>query len=97
MTAIIIMISAIILAIVAPFLALHREYEDGVCGKIALFCLTVAGMGKVALWVDGSYYLIAPTPISTFIWVGSAIFLLRHLFRFMLFTRRNDRADQVPS
>ena len=74
--------ASFVIAVVSAFLILHREYEDGIFGRFALIVLALSNSIVVADWiVDGTHYDVLPTTLIT--QAGTALFLVRHCYRFM--------------
>lgn len=63
-------------------LVLHPDYEDGLIGRIALAAMAVAGITRFMDIVAAG----AATPIAhigVLLWIGLALFMMRHLYRFL--------------
>jgi hypothetical protein len=75
-------IASLIIASVSTFLILHGEYEDGVFGRIALVVLALSNAIVVTDYlIDGTEYAVLPNTLAT--QLGTALFLVRHCYRFM--------------
>jgi len=73
--------SAVIIFVIAVTLVLHRDYDDGLIGKLALSGLVIATLGP--LWEHfhaGIRYNLLQTTLL--LYVSIALFLMRHVWRF---------------
>jgi hypothetical protein len=80
---------AAIVASVAIILILHHEYEDGLVGRIALSGLGLGAIVRVTEIISHGASLPV-TPVGVLIWISLAMFLGRHLFRFMRWKHSGD-------
>lgn len=81
LNAVVFLCSSAVLAI-SLVLVLHRDYEDGLIGRLALSLL---GIGALARVLD-ILFASGPIPFSAIaflVWLGLALFLGRHLYRFL--------------
>lgn len=74
-----------VVAGIALILAKARDYEDGVVGRIALMLMFAGGALIMCYGVFGNGYDFSPETVVFFI--GTAMFMLRHAFRFDRFRR----------
>lgn len=80
---------ALIICFISSFLVWHKEYEDGVFGRLALAALAIANGLTVYAWMlEGSNYTVLPATLAT--QIATAGFLVRHCWRFL---RWKDRGD----
>ena len=75
-------ITLLILFGASTFLVLHCAYEDGLFGRAALSMIAVASMVLLVHVVDQSA-TYAFLPETEMILVGVALFMARHVYRFM--------------
>lgn len=61
-----------------------KHYDDGVVGKIALGVMMLASAATLVAAYDGQ--CIVPRPQDLWTLVGCALFLARHIYRFICFT-----------
>lgn len=74
--------SSFLIAAISVFLICHKEYEDGIFGRLALIVLSLGNGVIVSDWlVDGTEYSVLPSTFLT--QLGTALFLSRHCYRFM--------------
>jgi hypothetical protein len=87
-------ISAMVVGALAFFLTFHCEYEDGIVGRFALGGLWVIEFSVVYEWlVEGVPNDVLPSTVG--INVCFALFLTRHVYRFLI--RANGRNDWKPA
>jgi fructose-specific component phosphotransferase system IIB-like protein len=70
-------------AVIVPvcvLLIFHPDYEDGFFGRIGLTLIGIAGFARLVS-VFGDAHPV--TPIGMVLWLGVAIFLVRHCWRFL--------------
>lgn len=81
----IVFFAAAIVFAVCVVLVFHPEYEDGVFGRLGLALLGIAAiarvLGIIGGWLDDASFRI--TEVGLILWIGLAIFLSRHLYRFL--------------
>lgn len=77
-----VLVETMIVSIVATILVLHKDYEDGLFGRLALFLIVIASVGRGLKIIDGDFetYL---SPVALLVWTGFAAFFVRHLSRFL--------------
>jgi hypothetical protein len=80
---------AALVAAVSIILILHHEYEDGLIGRIALSGLGLGAIVRVTEIVSHGASLPV-TPVGVLIWISLAMFLGRHLFRFIRWKHSGD-------
>lgn len=80
---------AVLVAAVCVILVLHKDYEDGLVGRISLSFIGVAGVAR-AMQLIASEFDRAVSPIGVLLWIGLAIFFARHLYRFLRWRRSGD-------
>lgn len=77
---------AAVVFVVCTALILHRHYEDGIVGRVALALLAVAAFAR-CLAIAQAWMGQAPetqfNSIALLVWIGLALFLARHLLRFL--------------
>lgn len=78
-------------------LIFFRDYEDGVIGRVGLSLIGLGALGRILSTFD--------TPVSNIgvlVWAGMALFLCRHLYRFLRWRKhgayawRPTRSEQAP-
>ena len=79
------LISITLIFALSLFLMWHRIYEDGIIGRLAL--IAMAGGAFIALLqnLNGEGYIF--NPVSVTMQTGVALFMLRHTYRFLKWTR----------
>lgn len=88
-SAILTLVCATIVALVAVTLILHQEYEDGLVGRLGLcgICLGAIVRGSEIAALGAA---VAVPPVGVLIWISLAVFLSRHLYRFLRWHKRRD-------
>jgi len=78
-------LSAFVVCILATFLVFHERYEDGFWGRLALVGLIFSG---IAFVVDGlTGHIEDVLPATALDSLAFAVFLIRHTYRFVRWTR----------
>lgn len=90
-----VLIASASVAAVCVALVLHREYEDGLIGRISLACMGVAALARAASLLSGLGYVWV-SPVGVLLWCGLAAFMVRHVYRFARW-RRCGENDWRPS
>lgn len=81
----------------AVMFVLHRDYEDGMLGRLAL---SMIGLAAVARFLSGCDALVAGqamsvTAVGSLLWFGVALFLSRHAWRFMKYKSLSQRRTRA--
>lgn len=80
-----------ILGALSVFLVWHKDYEDGIIGRIALGSIVfVAMIVMMGAWT-GKFTYSLPLELSMFLWAVVA-FGARHVYRFIRFNRTGENA-----
>lgn len=83
------LLAGFVVTAVCVTLVLHQDYEDGLIGRVGLSLIALASMtrflGAADALISGEYLHLSPVALT--LWSGLAIFLARHLWRFMWFKR----------
>lgn len=80
---------ATVVASIAIILILHHEYDDGLIGRVALSGLGLGAIVRVTEIISNGASMPV-TPVGVLIWVALALFLGRHLRRFMKWKHSGD-------
>ena len=83
---IIIMVLTACIFLLCFFLVFHKEYEDGLLGRIGLGLVGVAAFSRCMSLGDAVFFGGMPIVVSgtaTLLWFGLYIFLARHTYRFL--------------
>jgi hypothetical protein len=81
MTMVVFVAAALVLAVCA-LLVLHRDYHAGFVGNLGLGMLALAAATRLAgILEQGGEVRI--TPLGVLLWIGLALFLGRHAFKFL--------------
>ena len=80
---------AAVVAVVCWIFVFHKEYEDGLFGRIGLIVMAFASMARVAALVEADF-VMPFNPIAAALWTGLALFLGRQLWRFLRLHRHPD-------
>lgn len=73
----------------ATFLIFHCQYEDGVIGRLALGVMAMSQLVVLLEWLfDAEQYAVLPTTAA--VQAGMALFMLRHVYRFLRWRTRVD-------
>lgn len=70
-------------------LIFHKDYDDGIIGRIALGLMGFAAFARVTTPFFG-LVPIMPTPVSVFLWSGIALFMTRHTMKFLIRSKKRD-------
>ena len=84
-----VLMAAITVAVISTILVFHKEYEDGLIGRFALSLMALAGIGR-AVGILESDFEFRVTPQGAMIWLGAALFLGRHFYRFLRWRNNGD-------
>ena len=78
-------VASLVVLIVSTLLVLHQDYEDGLIGRVGLALMAMAAMARFAGVLDAVWHGhgILISHVGIILWVGLAIFLTRHAYRFM--------------
>lgn len=78
--------AAWVVLLVCVVLMLHPHYEDGLLGRLALAVIALAAYGRAGvIWERGFDIYLSWVAIA--LWCGLALFLGRHLYRFINWRR----------
>ena len=77
--------SILIICFLSVFLIWHCKYEDGIIGRLALSVIAVGSAVSLMQTLNGEGYIYNPTSVT--MQAGVALFMLRHTYRFLLWTR----------
>jgi len=75
-------VAGLSLSIVCAMLVLHKDYEDGLVGRIALAGMSLAGFGRAATIVESGFSL-GLSWVALLMWLSTTLFMARHLYRFL--------------
>ena len=73
---------SIIVSLICTFLVFHHQYNDGLVGRLGLAMMAIAAYARVGNIISG---VNQPSNIGTLLWIGLAIFLLKHVTTFLKF------------
>lgn len=62
-------------------LIFHRDYEDGLIGRLALALICIGALTRMAKLLDEVPDVVSPIQVVT--WTGLGLFFIRHSWRFM--------------
>jgi len=88
MVTIIVLASAGVILFVSLYLALCRNYDDGVVGHVALGGMSMASAAPLYEAAAGVDYDFVPT--TALMYAAVAIFMARHLYRFRKYRKTGD-------
>lgn len=83
---ILVALAAFAVLVVSVVLVLHPDYEDGLVGRIGLALIGIAALARV-LGILTSEHPRQFSSIALMLWIGLALFMLRHAWRFMRWRR----------
>lgn len=75
----------LVVCLISFFLAFHCKYEDGFFGRIALAVLFFGNGIVFAEWFNGESHQVNPTTLT--IQLGISLFMVRHVYRFLKWTK----------
>lgn len=81
-----VLIASFVVFMACAVLVFHREYEDGLFGRLGLGLIALGAAGRFLGLLDlilSGEAEIRFSNIALFVWIGLAIFLARHLYRFL--------------
>lgn len=78
-------LSVAVIGIIAFILVFEHHYEDGVIGRAALGIVALMSISVVFSEIAGDRYGMPPE--VTWLLVGVAIFMARHYYRFLCYTK----------
>jgi hypothetical protein len=84
-------LSALMLVTICAVLVVHKQYEDGLIGRIALGCIGLMGL-IFAITELAGYRRYSETPEILVLLLALDAFMARHLWRFLKWTRTGDFA-----
>lgn len=99
--ALVVAAAALAVFLICLVLVLHPDYEDGLVGRIALATIALAALARF-LAIAGGDWQMQFNSIAFLLWVGLALFLGRHLYRFLRWRRagthdwRETRCGEAP-
>lgn len=76
-----VLLSVSIVVACTVMLVFHRDYEDGLIGRLALSLLCIGATTRIAKLLDDIPDVVSPIQVVT--WTGLALFFARHTWRFM--------------
>lgn len=79
------LICSVLVGLMALLLVSHGKYEDGVVGRIGLVIVFIACLVVVWESINGVEYDVNPTTLT--MQVGFCAFLIRHVYRFLKWSR----------
>ena len=83
---------ALAVSVVCTLLVLHPQYNDGIIGRLGLTLIAIAAFARAATVISGTSYTVSN--VGAMLWIGLAIFMLRHLNNF--YRRKDcDESDSV--
>lgn len=80
--------TAVVLA-VSLVLVFHSDYEDGLVGRLGLALIAFAAYSGFMRILDREFQAYV-SPVWLLLWAGLALFLLRHLWRFLRWHRTGE-------
>ena len=80
---------AAIVAVICTVLVFHKDYEDGLLGRLGLAVMAIASLARLSHLVEHEFSRNV-SPIGVMLWLGLAIFLGRHLYRFLRWRRSGE-------
>lgn len=83
----IVFVDSMVVCIIAIILILHKDYEDGFIGRLALALIVVASIGRALKIVEGDFHTNTSL-VALLLWSGFSIFLVRHFWRFQHWRRK---------
>ena len=75
-------VCAFVVLVVCIALVLHKDYEDGLIGRLALATIGLASMGRLSSILERGWDTYV-SHVGVMLWVGLSIFLARHLYYFL--------------
>ena len=75
-------LSALVVMAVCIILVFHKQYEDGLIGRIALGFIAVCAFARIAGLLEGGIEAYV-SAVGAVLWIALAAFFGRHLYRFM--------------
>ncbi len=95
LTAWIVVVCALITSFIATVLVLHKDYEDGLFGRVALAFIALACAARAAQisirvltnWWEGLDRFIYVNPAHALLMLGLSMFMARHAYRFLRWHR----------
>jgi len=84
----------VVMMCVCIALALWCEYKDGIFGHLGLILVGVSSFLVLLDMANGTVYQYQP--LTVFLFVGIAIFMLRHLIRAVIFAREESAKPREP-
>ena len=85
MVTIIVLASAGVILFVSLYLALCRDYDDGIVGHIALAGMALSSAAPLYEAYEGSDYEYLPT--TALMYAAVAVFMARHAYRFRMYRK----------
>ena len=89
-------ISSCIVLVSCIYLVLHKDYEDGLIGRLALVLIIMASIGRSGKILEYEFHG-SVSLIALLIWVGFSMFLIRHVYRFRRWRLDNSHDWRVAS
>lgn len=86
-TVLVVALSSIVVLVVCTVLVFHPEYEDGLFGRVALAIMAIASLTRCMELMEEGFTRRPFGPVAVVLWFGLAIFLARHLYRFLRWRR----------
>ena len=86
-------LSCLLLFIESLYMALRCDYDDGILGKLWLGGIGLGAGGAFADRIGGHSFPVAP--MIVFVFVCTALFMLRHIIRFELFEKSRRAGRRV--
>lgn len=83
---VLIFMSAVFVCGVCIVLVFHRDYEDGILGRLALSMISISSF-SLAMGIIERGFSQHLNPIHTIVWFALALFFGRHLYRFLRWRR----------
>ena len=88
-------VCASIVFAVCVVLVFHKDYEDGLIGRLALALIGIASLARI-IGILESGFEVRLSPITITLWTGLAIFFGRHIYRFLRW-RKDGAHDWRPA
>lgn len=89
-TVLIVAMSSLTVLIVSTVLVFHPDYEDGLVGRLALGLMAMASYVRFAELLEDNFTHRPFGTVAVVLWFGLALFMARHLYRFLRWRRDGD-------
>lgn len=82
-------IPVLLIGLVAIILVVHKQYDDGLVGRLALSAIILGSFVIVLQDIIEDIAIEVSNEILLLVW-PFAVFMIRHLYRFLRFTHGDD-------